>query len=170
MSESFLGEIRMFAGNFAPLHWAYCDGQILPISQNDALFSLLSSTYGGDGRTTFAVPDMRGRVPLHQGVGPGLTGRSLGQKTGVERVSLTESEMPPHSHQMVASSTADNSVADPTNRITSASQIAYADSADSTLASESVAYTGSGTVHSNMMPSLAVHFIISLMGGYPPRN
>ena len=98
MSEPFIAEIRIFAGNFAPRGWAFCDGQLLPISQNTALFSLIGTTYGGDGRTTFALPDLRGRAPIHAGNGPGLTNRQLGSKAGVETVALSESQMPGHAH------------------------------------------------------------------------
>jgi len=170
MSESYLGEIRMFAGNFAPVRWAYCDGQLLPISQNDALYSLFGPSYGGDGRTTFGIPDMRGRLPVHQGAGPGLIPRGIGQEFGSERVLLTEEQMPSHTHQLVASSASENSVADPTDKTTSASQVTYDANADNTLASEAVSYTGSATMHHNMMPYLAVHFIVSLMGEYPQRD
>ncbi|MEQ9567295.1 MAG: tail fiber protein, partial [Pseudomonadales bacterium] len=98
MSEPFVGEIRMFAGNFAPRGWAYCDGQLLAVSQNDALFSLLGTIYGGDGRTTFGLPDMRGRIPLHAGTGPGLSPRRLGSKSGSEKETLTVNQLASHSH------------------------------------------------------------------------
>ena len=98
MSEPFVGEIRMFAGNFAPRGWAFCDGQLLAVSQNDALFSLLGTIYGGDGRTTFGLPDMRGRIPIHAGHGPGLSERRLGAKGGAEQVTLTVNQMPSHGH------------------------------------------------------------------------
>ncbi|MDF1642497.1 phage tail protein, partial [Thalassolituus oleivorans] len=103
MSEPFVGEIRMFAGNFAPRGWAFCDGQLMAVSQNDALFSLLGTVYGGDGRTTFGLPDMRGRLPVHQGQGPGLSLRRLGARYGEENVTLTVNEIPPHSHGFMAS-------------------------------------------------------------------
>ena len=102
MAEPFVGEIRMFAGNFAPRGFAFCDGQLLAISQNDALFALLGTTYGGDGRTTFALPDLRGRVPVHAGSGPGLTRRTLGQRAGSEQETLTLSQIPAHNHNMRA--------------------------------------------------------------------
>ncbi|MBD3756388.1 MAG: phage tail protein, partial [Gammaproteobacteria bacterium] len=102
MSEPFVGEIRMFAGNFAPRGWAFCDGQLLAVSQNDALFSLLGTIYGGDGRTTFGLPDMRGRIPVHQGSGPGLSPRRLGSKSGAETETLTVNQMPSHTHFFLA--------------------------------------------------------------------
>jgi len=170
MAESFTGEIRMFAGNYAPNQWAYCDGQLINPSQNQALFSLLSSMYGGDGRTSFALPDMRGRLPLHYGTGPGLTTREVGQAFGMERVALTEAQMPAHSHQMVASSATDNALAAPGGQLTSGSQVVYDNSVNASLAEEAVSPTGAGTMHSNLMPFLAVHFIMSLTGVYPPRS
>ncbi|HZD04287.1 MAG TPA: tail fiber protein, partial [Longimicrobiales bacterium] len=103
MSEPFVGEIRMFAGNFAPRGWAFCDGQLLAVSQNDALFSLLGTIYGGDGRTTFGLPDCRGRIPLHAGSGPGLTPRALGSKGGAGKVTLTVNQLPSHTHPLQGS-------------------------------------------------------------------
>ncbi len=170
MSESFIGEIRIFAGNFPPAKWSYCDGATLPISQNQELFSLLGTAYGGDGRSTFLLPDMRGRLPVSQGQGLGLTDRKIGQNFGTERVALTADQIPSHTHQMMASNNTENSQETPTNLTTSASQRAYSSTSNATLASQSVMPTGSGTVHTNMMPYLAVHFIISLMGYYPSRN
>ena len=170
MAESFTGEIRMFAGNYAPYQWAYCDGQLMDPAQNQALFSLLGATYGGDGRTSFALPDMRGRLPLHFGTGPGLTPRQIGAAFGTERVALTDAQMPAHSHQLVASSATDNASAAPNSRLTSGSQVSYDNSINATLAEQAVSNTGAGTMHSNLMPFLAVHFIMSLAGIYPPRD
>lgn len=110
MSDPFVGEIRMFAGNFAPRQWAFCNGQLMAISQNDALFSLLGTIYGGDGRSSFGIPDMRGRIPMHWGTGPGLTPRPIGQKMGVESVALTANQIPSHSHTMQASTDSVSSV------------------------------------------------------------
>ena len=104
MSEPFVGKIRMFAGNFAPRGWAFCDGQLLAVSQNDALFSLLGTIYGGDGRTTFGLPDLRGRIPIHAGTGPGLSPRSLGNKAGTEIETLTVNQIPSHTHSWQATS------------------------------------------------------------------
>ena len=116
MSEPYVGEIRMFAGNFAPRGWAFCDGQLLAVSQNDALFSLLGTIYGGDGRTTFGLPDVRGRVPVHQGTGPGLSQRRLGSKGGSEDVTLTSNQLASHSHDFNANTAlADSEM--PTGRV-----------------------------------------------------
>ena len=172
MSECFIGEIRMFGGNFPPRSWAYCDGQLLAISQNEALFSLISTIYGGDGRTTFALPDLRGRLPMHFGQGPGLTGRQIGQKFGDESVILDENHIPGHTHQMFSAPETTN-VADPSGKATAGGKMVYADvnaATSGALAPASVANTGMGTQHSNMMPYQAVHFIIALLGNYPSRN
>ena len=116
MSEPFVGEVRMFAGNFAPRGWAFCDGQLLAVSQNDALFSLLGTIYGGDGRTTFGLPDMRGRVAIHAGSGPGLSPRRLGAKAGSEKETLTVNQMPSHTHAWQGS-TANTIFAPPSGRL-----------------------------------------------------
>ncbi|MES9852606.1 MAG: tail fiber protein [Candidatus Thiodiazotropha sp. L084R] len=172
MAEAFVGEIRMFGGNYAPNHWAYCDGQSMSVSQNDVLFSLLSTVYGGDGRSNFNLPDLRGRLPMHFGQGPGLTPRGQGQTFGVESVPLSISDLPSHTHQMFSSETA-GSQADPIGLGTAGGQKVYADVNPSTagiLADESVDSTGLGTKHTNMMPYQAVHFIIALVGEYPSRS
>lgn len=172
MSEPFVGEIRMFAGNFAPRGWAFCDGQLLAVSQNDALFSLLGTIYGGDGRTTFGLPDLRGRVPIHAGDGPGLSPRRLGQKAGEEKVTLTTNQLPGHSHLMRAD-TAFADQTDPTNNILAQSTVAnlYFETAPSmSLASSAITSTGGSRAHTNLMPFLCVHFIIALVGIYPSRH
>lgn len=172
MSECFVGEIRMFGGNFPPRSWAYCDGQLLAISQNDALFSLISTIYGGDGRASFALPDLRGRLPMHFGQGPGLTTRQEGQKFGSEYEILDENHIPGHTHQMFSAPETTN-VADPSGKATAGGKMVYADvnaATSGSLAASSVTNTGMGTQHSNMMPYQAVHFIIALLGNYPSRN
>ena len=116
MSDPFIGEIKMFAGNFAPRGWALCDGQLLAVSQNDALFSLFGTIYGGDGRTTFGLPDLRGRIPIHAGSGPGLSPRRLGAKGGAENVTLTTAQLPAHKHDIFASS-AGASAGNPLNNV-----------------------------------------------------
>src|SRR3954468_21133588 len=103
MADPYIGEIRMFGGNFAPAGWAFCSGQLIPISENDTLFNLIGTTYGGDGQSTFALPDLRGRVPIHMGTGPGLSTHIIGEAAGVESVTLLTQNMPPHTHAMVAS-------------------------------------------------------------------
>jgi microcystin-dependent protein len=173
MSEPFVGEIRMFAGNFAPRGWAFCDGQLLAVSQNDALFSLLGTVYGGDGRTTFGLPDLRGRLPIHAGHGPGLSERRLGAKGGAEKVTLTVNQLPSHPHNLEASNSASSST-DPTGRaLTQADQNIYRSGAPTTtaaMASESLTRVGGSRSHTNLMPFLCVHFIIALFGIYPSRH
>ena len=172
MSEPFVGEIRMFAGNFAPRGWAFCDGQLLAVSQNDALFSLFGTIYGGDGRTTFGLPDMRGRIPLHQGSGPGLSPRRLGAKAGEENVTLTVNQLASHSHDLNASKQPANQ-ASPTGRVlaTGVGVRFYREQAqDVDMASAMVANTGGSRSHTNLMPALCVNFIVSLFGIYPSRH
>ena len=162
----------MFAGNFAPRGWAFCDGQLLAVSQNDALFSLLGTIYGGDGRMTFGLPDMRGRVPLHEGTGPGLSPRRLGSKGGSERETITVNQLPAHNHPMVGTTQAADTK-DPTNALpaTLATENIYRTSGNTTLMNESSSSDsgGLGQAHTNLMPTLCVHFIIALVGIYPSR-
>ncbi len=172
MSEPFVGEIRMFAGNFAPRGWAFCDGQLLAVSQNDALFSLFGTIYGGDGRTTFGLPDMRGRIPIHAGSGPGLSARRLGAKGGAEQETLTVNQMPSHSHDLMAD----------TNPATTAGPIAQVlaqgqgvnfyreDNQSQVLSGAMISNTGGSRSHSNLMPTLCVNFIVALFGIYPSRH
>ena len=172
MSEPFVGEIRMFAGNFAPRGWAFCDGQLLAVSQNDALFSLLGTIYGGDGRTTFGLPDMRGRIPIHAGSGPGLSPRRLGAKAGAEKVTLTVNQLPSHTHPVraVTTTATDNN---PQGKLTaeSPSISAYAEVDQSAnMATGSITSTGGSRSHTNLMPYLCVNFIIALVGIYPSRH
>lgn len=173
MSEPFVGEIRMFAGNFAPRGWAFCNGAMLAVSQYDALFSLLGTTYGGDGRTTFGLPDMRGRLPLHAGTGPGLSPRTLGAHGGSEAVTLQTSELPVHSHLPKATAAAaDQNAPGPTLVLaTGSAGDAYSNaSPDTPLADASIANVGGSQAHDNLMPSLCVNFIIALFGIYPSRT
>jgi len=173
MSEPFVGEIRMFAGNFAPLGWAYCDGQLLAVANNDALFSLLGTIYGGDGRTTFGLPDLRGRIPIHAGSGPGLSPRALGAKGGAEKVTITTNELPSHTHDASATASTAGS-GDPTGRVpanTSPTNVYSTSLATAqTLSSAAVSSTGGSQSHTNIMPYLCVHFIIALFGIYPSRH
>jgi microcystin-dependent protein len=173
MSEPFLGEISMFGGNFAPRGWAFCDGQLLSISQNTALFSLLGTTYGGDGRTTFALPDLRGRVPLHQGQGPGLGSYTLGQNGGSENVTLTTGQMPSHNH-LVNVDTGDNgTTSHPNNQYLASSggvSIYNSVTDSSTLNPGTVQAAGGNQPHANLQPYLCIDFIIALEGIYPSRN
>ena len=173
MSEPFVGEIRMFAGDFAPRGWAFCDGQLLAVSQNDALFSLLGTIYGGDGRTTFGLPDLRGRLPMHAGSGPGLSPRRLGAKAGAENVTLTVNQLPNHNHGPVGCTNDLGTVRSAENAIpalTTAEDI-YGPGGDPTnMSSSAVTQVGGSRSHSNLMPFLCVNFIIALFGIYPSRN
>ncbi|MFC4214702.1 phage tail protein [Pseudophaeobacter arcticus] len=176
MSEPFIAEIRIFAGNFAPRSWAFCNGQLLPISQNTALFSLIGTTYGGDGRTTTALPNLEGRAPMHPGRGPGLTSRRLGEKTGVETVTLTEAQIPNHSHTARARSGAGTAGTAP-NPSASISKNGFLDrlysvnpSGLTDMASQSVESTGGNQAHNNIQPFLVMNFIIALQGLYPSRS
>jgi len=172
MSEPFVGEIRMFAGNFAPRGWAFCDGQLLAVSQNDALFSLLGTIYGGDGRTTFGLPDLRGRIPIHAGHGPGLSERRLGAKGGAEKVTLTVNQLPSHTHPMRAQTGFANET-EPNDNILAQStgaQLYFQADPIQNLASASIANTGGSRSHTNLMPYLCIHFIIALVGIYPSRH
>jgi len=170
-ANPLLGEIFMFAGNFAPRGFALCDGQLLPISSNTALFSLLGTTYGGDGRTTFGLPDLRGRVPLHPGSGPGLTTRRLGEKSGAENVTLNTTQIPSHSHQMRAQSAEGDSNI-PTNAIPAKSGTGgySTGAADVNMAAGASLAAGGSQSHTNVQPFLGVNFIIALTGVFPSRN
>lgn len=172
MSEPFVGEIRMFAGNFAPRSWAFCDGQLLAVSQNDALFSLLGTIYGGDGRTTFGLPDMRGRLSVHAGTGPGLSPRRLGAKAGAENVTLTANQMPSHSHAYNGSTAAGNLNSPAGNVLAGrASDATYIETpASAQMSPNSVDNTGGSQSHTNLMPYLCVNYIIALFGIYPSRQ
>lgn len=177
MGSPFLAEIIMFGGNFAPRGWAFCDGQLLPIAQNTALFSLLGTTYGGDGRTTFALPSLRGRAPMHAGRGPGLSTRRLGEKSGTETVILNTNEMPNHGHSAAlhGESQAANS-ANPNGRMLAGPGTdIYADvnaSTDLAMASQSIVEqtVGGNQPHTNMQPFLALNFIIAVQGTFPSRS
>jgi len=172
MSEPFVGEIRMFAGNFAPRGWAFCDGQLLAVTQNDALFSLLGTIYGGDGRTTFGLLDMRGRIPLHAGSGPGLSPRRLGAKAGAENVTLTVNQLPSHRHDWRAFTQIANGLNPIGNRLGQTQADIYRTDLDNpgNLSANAMTNTGGSRNHTNMMPYLCVHFIIALFGIYPSRQ
>jgi len=173
MSEPFVGEIRMFAGNFAPRGWAYCDGTLLATSQNDALFSLFGTIYGGDGRTTFGLPDLRGRLPIHAGHGPGLSERRLGSKAGQEKVTLTTNQLPSHTHEFraVKGTATETSPGSNESLASSVSFDAYVpEQGIANMASENVNHVGGSRSHENEMPYLCVHFIVALVGIYPSRH
>jgi microcystin-dependent protein len=170
MADPFVAEIRIFPFNFAPRGWAFCNGQILPISQNTALFSLLGTTYGGNGQSTFALPDMQGNVPLHPGQGPGLSLYDLGQQSGSEFVTLLESEMPAHSHTMRAVED-DGSFFTPVNMYLAAGNSMYNTSAvNANLAFQTLTPAGGSLPHNNMQPYLTLNFCIALQGVFPPRT
>ena len=171
--QPFIGEIILFAGNFAPRDWALCDGQILQIQDNQALFSLLGTTYGGDGRTTFALPDLRGRAPIHAGTGPGLTNRRLGSRGGFETVALTETQLPGHTHTLSAS-TSEGGLDTPEGGYPArpASGIPqYADQSNTTMAAGAVGSAAqTAAPHENMPPYLTLNYIIATVGVFPSRN
>lgn len=177
MSEPFVAEIKMFAGNFAPRGYAFCNGQLLPISQNTALFSLIGTTYGGDGRTTTALPNLQGRAPMHPGRGPALTPRSLGQKTGVGEVTLTTNQLPQHSHALQGAAEAPNNT-NPVGGVPAqisgragGTNLYGANGAETTpMLATALAPAGGGQAHNNLQPSLCVSFIIALIGTYPSRS
>jgi microcystin-dependent protein len=170
MSEPFLAEVKMVGFNFAPRGWAFCDGQILPINQNQALFSLIGTTYGGDGRTTFALPDLRGRTPIHEGQVAGGSNRTLGERSGEEAVTLSVDEIPSHSHTASASNLAADTQVPQDNLLASSLNVWAAPSATVQLAPETVGPGGAGQDHVNMQPYLTVHFCIALQGIFPSRN
>lgn len=171
MADPFVAEIRIFSFNFPPRGWAWCDGQILPISQNTALFSLLGTTYGGDGRSTFALPDLQGRAPMHPGQGPGLSLHDLGETGGSETVTLLQSEIPAHSHAL-------NGVNDsglqstPGGAVSARANLYKSGPAANTLVNMSVnaiAPAGGSQPHNNMQPYLTMYFCIAMQGVFPPR-
>ena len=174
MSDPFVAEIRMFAGNFAPTGWAQCNGQLLPISQNTALFSLLGTFYGGDGKSTFALPNLQGSTPLHQGQGQGLSEYFLGQSGGSEYVTLLQSEMPFHTHQVhaYADDLADVATPSPTQVIGKAQggAIPFYPTSNSQMAFNATSVAGASLPHNNMMPYLCVLFMIAMQGVFPPRG
>lgn len=175
MSEPYIGEIRMFGGNWAPRNWAMCDGQLVQIQDNESLYTLLGTYYGGDGQSTFALPDMRGRLPVHFGHGVGLTSRPIGQRTGAELEYITVEKMPSHDHQFCASSQAADSTAisGKVLAMTGEGDNFYAPAAPDkqvNLIEGSVMSAGGNQPHWNLMPYTCVSFIISLEGFYPPRS
>lgn len=176
MSSPFVAEIRIFAGNFAPTGWALCNGQLLPISQNTALFSLLGTFYGGDGKSTFALPNLQGSAPMFWGNGAGLSPHSLGESSGSQTVTLQQTEIPAHVHAASAINTpppANAGVGGPTSALArSSGATAYETAAvpAATMSLQSLAVAGGGQPHNNMMPYLTLTFIIALQGVFPPRS
>lgn len=172
MAQPFIGEIRIFAGNFAPKGWAYCAGQLLPISQNQALFALVGTTYGGNGTTTFALPDLRGRAMMGLGAGPGLSPRVQGQVGGVPTVTLSANQLPAHAHAVQVSAEAP-SVGAPTDAVIAApADTLYTDAATvpATFAGDLVAIVGGGAPHENRQPFLGVSAIVAVEGIFPSQS
>jgi microcystin-dependent protein len=170
--DPFVAEIRIFPFNFAPKGWAFCDGQILPLSQNTALFSLLGTTYGGDGKSNFALPNMQGNAPMHPGQGPGLSLHDLGETGGSETVSLLESEIPSHSHTVTAS-TGDGTDQQAGSELFAGGvgvALYAAPAALTSLSGNAVTPAGGDQPHNNMQPYLTLNFCIALQGVYPPRT
>jgi microcystin-dependent protein len=169
MADPFVAEIRMFGFNFAPKGWAQCNGQLLPLSQNTALFSLLGTFYGGDGKSTFALPNLQGSVPIHEGQGSGLSQYFLGQQGGAQFVTLLQSEIPVHTHTFDCSEELNNE-ATPNNFFFGANETRYAAPAAVTqMAPQALSVAGGSLPHNNMMPYLVVNFCIAMQGVFPPR-
>lgn len=170
MGSPYVGEIRMFAGNFAPNGWAICDGSLVAIAENTALFSLIGTTYGGDGQSTFALPDLRGRVPIHQGNGLGLTNRTMGEVFGTETHTLSVAQIATHQHVMGTAAAADTAKLSNGYLAPGGASSFAAGAATTTLAASTIGPVGANQAHENMAPFVAVHFIISLFGIYPSQN
>lgn len=171
MSEPFIAEVKIFAGNFAPRSWAFCDGQLLPISQNNALFALIGTIYGGDGRTTTALPNLQDRAPMHPGNGLGLTPRQLGESFGAFTVTLTEQQIPQHSHTLHSFATTPTT-ATPSASVGLAATPIYGDASVTQVDMESdiVENAGGNSAHNNMQPYMGLNFIIALQGLFPSRS
>jgi microcystin-dependent protein len=172
MSDPYIGEIRMFGGNFPPNGWAFCNGALMPISENDALFMLLGTTYGGDGQETFALPNLSGRLPIHMGTGPSGVTYQIGEAAGVESVTLTTQQIPTHNHSVLASTNLATQ-ANPGNALlaqSTAAKMYYEDATNASLSASTLQPVGGSQPHENMQPYLAVSFIISLFGIFPTQT
>lgn len=167
MSDAYVGEIRMFAGTYAPDGWLKCDGTLLSVASNEYLFSVLGTTYGGNGVSTFAVPDLRGRLPIHVGQGPGLSPKNVGESLGVESVTLTENQMPSHAHVVYGTSELSS---DRPAKAYPGTGGSYGPGSSGAIASAKTTATGGNQPHENRQPSLAISFIICLYGIYPERQ
>ena len=171
MAQPYVGEIRIFAGNFAPVGWMFCDGQLLAISENETLFQLIGTTYGGDGESTFALPNLQSRIPLHFGTGPEGTSFQLAEQGGTETVTLTTQQIPTHTHAQQCSSGAGQVAADPVNAVASKTDLSQYSSAGATVAMGNPALasdpSGGSQPHENCQPFLCVNYIISLFGIFP---
>jgi microcystin-dependent protein len=172
MADPFVAEIRIFPFNFAPKGWAWCDGQLMPLSQNTALFSLLGTTYGGNGKSNFALPDLQGRAPMHPGQGPGLSLHDLGETGGSETVTLLESEIPVHTHTLRAyNDVGEDRIPGPTESLArSTGGLLYGSPGTTAMAFQALPPAGGSLPHNNMMPYLTCYFCIALQGVFPPRQ
>ncbi len=172
MAQPYVGEIRMFAGNFAPAGWMFCEGQLLPISENDTLFNLIGTTYGGDGQSTFALPDLRGRIPIHAGTGPGGVTRQLAETGGTEQETLTIQQIPVHNHAFLTSMGTGTQNAPAGEVLASGSSVSIfrPQTPTQALAPQTISSAGGNQPHENMVPFLCVDFIISLFGIFPSQS
>ncbi len=170
INDFYIGQIKAFGFNFAPQGWAFCDGGLLAISQYDALFTLLGTTYGGDGRTTFGLPDLRGRVQLHLGTGGGLSTRQLGQRGGQERVTLNAQDIPSHKHSVMGSDKEGTSQSPGGNVPATNKSSIYQENADAPFNENMIGNTGGNQSHNNMQPYISINWCIALFGVYPSRN
>ncbi|WP_114951785.1 phage tail protein [Sphingosinicella terrae] len=173
MAQPYVGEIRIFAGNFAPAGWMLCQGQLLPISENETLFQLIGTTYGGDGQSTFALPNLASRIPIHQGQGPGSANNYIiGEAAGVEQVTLTTNQIPVHNHAFLASS-ANGTTQSPANEVLAANptvQMFRQSEPEGTMNPQSIQPVGGSQPHENMMPFIVINYIISLFGLFPSQT
>lgn len=172
MAQPYVGELRIFAGNFAPAGWMFCEGQIIPISENETLFNLIGTTYGGDGQSTFALPDLRGRLPIHQGTRPGGSSYIMAENGGAEEVTLSVNQMPIHTHPMLGAS-GNGTQATARNNVLASSpllKLYSGEAADTAMAATSITSTGGNQPHTNVQPYLCVNYIISLFGIFPSPN
>ena len=172
MSQPYVGEIRMFAGNFAPAGWNFCQGQLIAISENDTLFTLIGTTYGGDGQSTFALPNLSSRLPIHQGQGGGLSNYVIGESGGVENVTLNTNQIPAHLHVMAAATSLANTT-NPTNAILGASTTVtafFGDPPSQNMNVAAISSMGGNQPHSNIQPYLVLNFIISMFGIFPSQT
>jgi microcystin-dependent protein len=173
MADPFVAEIRIFPFNFAPKGWAFCDGQILPLSQNTALFSLIGTYYGGDGKSNFALPNLQGQAAMHQGQGPGLSDRFLGESGGEPYVTLLDSENPFHNHQMRAETVDNADITNVSNVAAYAPSVGgalYQDASNGNLGFQALPIAGGSQPHNNMQPYLTLNYCLALQGVYPPRS
>lgn len=172
MAQPYVGELRIFAGNFAPAGWMFCEGQLIPISENETLFNLIGTTYGGDGQSTFALPDLRGRLAIHQGTGSSGTNYTLAETGGAEEVTLSINQIPAHSHPLLGAS-GNGTQANPKNNVLASSTLVKlysGEAADTAMSATSITSIGSSQPHTNFQPYLCLNYIISLFGIFPSQN